>query len=272
METRRPMMHFILFALLAGTAFAGCDSITQPPNHNGTPGCDTACTFQVKDTYVHDRGAFTQGLVYEDGVLYEGTGINGRSTLRKVELATGKVLKSVSLDEQYFGEGITIWKDTIVQLTWQSNVGFVYDKATFVKLRDFEYPTEGWGITHNGTHLIMSDGTDTLYFLDPETFVEVNTIQVRDGNAPLKNLNELEFINGCIYANVWQTDRIVRINPADGKVVGDIDLTGILPLADRIPPVDVLNGIAYDPAEDRFFVTGKLWPKLYHIDLVSREK
>jgi glutamine cyclotransferase len=266
------MMYLTLLSLLAGAAFAGCDSLIHPPQHNGAPGCETACTFQVKDTYPHDRAAFTQGLAYEDGVLYEGTGINGRSSLRKVELATGKVLKSVPLDAQYFGEGITIWKDTIIQLTWQSNIGFVYDKATFAKLRDFEYPTEGWGITHNGTHLIMSDGTDTLYFLDPETFVEVNSIPVRDGNAPLKNLNELEFINGCIYANVWQTDRIVRINPADGKVVGDIDLTGILPLADRIPPVDVLNGIAYDPAEDRFFVTGKLWPKLYHIDLVSREK
>ncbi len=150
-------------------------------------------------------------------------------------------------------------------------MGFVYNKETFEKLREFEYPTEGWGITHDGTHLIMSDGTASLYFLDPETFVEVRTInEVREGGKPVAHLNELEYVNGHIYANIWNTDRIVRINPESGLVVGDVDLSGLLPLADRFPPVDVLNGIAYDPQGSRFFVTGKLWPKLFHIELVER--
>jgi glutamine cyclotransferase len=235
-------------------------------------GCETEGDYIIREAFPHSRDAFTQGLDYDDGFLYEGTGINGQSTLRKVEIATGKVLQSVALDSKYFGEGITVWKDTIIQLTWQTNVGFVYNKATFAKLREFEYPTEGWGITHNDTHLIMSDGTATLYFLDPEAFIEVSTIEVRDATGPVQHLNELEYINGQIYANVWQTDRIVRINPATGQVESDIDLTGLLPLTDRIPPVDVLNGIAHDPANDRLFVTGKLWPKVFHIDLVEVAK
>lgn len=264
-------MFNLISAAIVLFSVTGCEGITTPPLHPGAPGCTEACAFRVVASYPHDRNAFTQGLAYENGFLYEGTGLYGASTLRKVELTTGKVLQSIALPERYFGEGIVIWEDTIIQLTWQSRVGFVYNKESFEKLREFQYPTEGWGITHDGTHLIMSDGTASLYFLDPETFVEVKTIaEVRDENGPVTRLNELEFVNGFIYANVWRTDRLVRIDPESGRVVGDVDLTGLLPLADRIPPVDVLNGIAYDPEGNRFFVTGKNWPKLFHIELVER--
>lgn len=272
------MFHLITgLAAVAITAAASitstsCEGLTTPPHHPGAPGCTGDCVFRVVETFPHDRKAFTQGLAYENGFLYEGTGLNGASTLRKVEINTGTVLQSISLPDEYFGEGITLWKDTIVQLTWQSRKGFVYDKATFQKLREFEYPTEGWGLTHDGAHLIMSDGTASLYFLDPDAFVEVRTLQVRDERGPVSRLNELEYINGFIYANVWQTDRIVRIDPSNGQVVGQVDLSGLLPLADRIPPVDVLNGIAYDAEGDRVFVTGKWWPKLFHIDFVERSR
>jgi glutamine cyclotransferase len=228
------------------------------------------CTYEVINTYPHDPNAFTQGLVYEDGVLYEGTGLKGRSSLRKVELETGEVLQRLDLAAQYFGEGITIWEDKIIQLTWQSHIGFVYDKESFELLREFSYPTEGWGITHDGTRLIMSDGTATLHFLDPETFVETGSVQVFDSNGPVVRLNELEYINGEVYANIWQTDRIARIDPDTGKVTGWIDLTGLLSVEDLRQSVDVLNGIAYDAEHDRLFVTGKLWHKLFEIELVPQ--
>ena len=225
--------------------------------------------YRVVHTYPHDPAAFTQGLVFEDGLLYEGTGLYGQSSLRRVELETGKVLQRRELPAEYFGEGITVFGDRIIQLTWQSNLGFVYDKETFELLKEFSYPTEGWGITHDGTRLIMSDGTATLRFLDPETLQEIGRIDVSDDAGSVARLNELEYVQGEIYANVWQTDRIARISPQTGRVVGWIDLQGLLSAEDRARPVDVLNGIAYDAENDRLFVTGKWWPRLFEIDLVK---
>lgn len=228
-------------------------------------------TYEIVRTYPHDRNAFTQGLIYEEGILYEGTGLNGRSSLRKVELESGKVLQILALPEQYFGEGITVYGDRVFQLTWQSRVGFVYDKESFELLQTFNYPSEGWGLTHDGEHLIMSDGTSTLHFLDPNTLEEVAQIEVHDANGPVVRLNELEYVEGEVYANVWQTDRIARIDPQSGAVSGWIHLGGLLTAADRSQPVDVLNGIAYDARPGRLFVTGKLWPKLFEIELVAEE-
>jgi glutamine cyclotransferase len=228
-------------------------------------------TYQVVNAYPHDRDAFTQGLVFEDGVLYEGTGRHGYSTLRRVDLASGDVLQIRQLPDRFFGEGITIFGERIVQLTWQSGVGFVYDKNSFELLEEFSYPTEGWGITHDGERLIMSDGTSTLRFWNPETFEEIGRIEVRDRDGPVTRLNELEYVRGEIYANVWQTDRIARIAPDTGEVIGWIELAGLLSLEDRSEPVDVLNGIAYDAENDRLFVTGKLWPRLFEIELVPLE-
>jgi glutamine cyclotransferase len=210
-------------------------------------------------------------LVFEDGFLYEGTGLRGRSTLRQVDLDTGNVLRILSLRDQLFGEGITIFDGKIIQLTWQAGLGFVYDKNSFELLRQFHYPTEGWGITHDGERLIMSDGTATLRFLDPESLTEIDRIQVNDSTGPVARLNELEFIRGEVYANVWQTNFIARIDPRTGSVVGWIDLTGLLEPKDLTQPVDVLNGIAYNVENDRLFVTGKLWPKLFEIRLLGVE-
>lgn len=242
-----------------------------PPVASTPPAAIPTYTYTVVNSYPHDPQAFTQGLIYVDGVLYEGTGLNGRSSLRRVHLETGEVQEIVDLDQQYFGEGIALFGDRIIQLTWQSNVAFVYDAQSFERLGEFAYPTEGWGLTHDDTQLIMSDGTANLYFRDPETFAEIGRVEVRDATGPVVRLNELEYINGEVYANVWQTDRIARIDPQTGRVTGWIDLTGLLSAADRTPDVDVLNGIAYDAANDRLFVTGKLWPRLFEIDLILVE-
>jgi glutamine cyclotransferase len=232
------------------------------------PDNTTRWTYEIVNTFAHDPRAFTQGLVFKDGFLYEGTGLNGKSELRKVELETGNVLKTHELPDEFFGEGITIYGDRIVQLTYQSRVGFVYNKETFEMLRQFNYSTEGWGLTNDGRYLVMSDGTPMLYFLDPETFVLDRKIMVLDRDSPVWGLNELEYIDGEIYANVWPTKRIVRIEPATGRVIGWIDLEGILSPKDHSEPVDVLNGIAYDRAGRRLFVTGKFYPKLFEIKLV----
>ncbi|MGE5245503.1 MAG: glutaminyl-peptide cyclotransferase [Betaproteobacteria bacterium] len=225
-------------------------------------------TYRILRVYPHDRDAFTQGLEYHDGFLYEGTGLEGRSSIRKVALETGKVVQRRAVPARYFGEGITIWKDEIIELTWQAGVAFVYDRATFERRRTFNYTGEGWGLTHDGTSLIMSDGTASLRFLDPDTFVERRRITVTDGGVPIPSLNELEYVNGEIYANVWQTMLIARINPKSGRVLGWIDLTGILSPADA-EGTDVMNGIAYDAQRDRLFVTGKLWPKLFEIKVIG---
>ncbi len=222
--------------------------------------------FRVIHTYPHDADAFTQGLVYNDGFLYEGTGIKGRSSVRKVELATGKVLQKIELPFEYFGEGIVLWKDKLIELTWQSRIGFVYDRETLTQVRSFTYNREGWGITHDGKRLIMSDGSSTLFFWDPETFQEIGHLDVDDKGAPVPELNELEYIHGEIYANVWMTDRIARISPSTGHVLGWIDLAGLHVEAETAEN-NVLNGIAYDAKQNRLFVTGKNWPKLFEIQL-----
>jgi glutamine cyclotransferase len=226
--------------------------------------------YKIVKVYPHDQNAFTEGLVIEKGVLYESTGLygNSNSTLRRIDLETGNVLQSYTLPDEFFGEGITVFGDRIIQLTWQSHKGFVYDKHSFELLQEFSYPTEGWGITNDGTQLIMSDGTANLYFLDPETFQKVGQIEVRDGNASVTNINELEYINGEVYANIWLTNKIAIINPQTGQVKAWIDLTGIY-TQENNDPNSVLNGIAYDAEADRLFVTGKLWSQLFEIKLIA---
>jgi glutamine cyclotransferase len=225
--------------------------------------------YQVVRSYPHDRDAFTQGLIFRDGGFYEGTGLNGRSGIRKVKLETGEVLQVKPLSSEYFGEGITEWKGQIVQLTWRSEVGFVYDLKTLEQTKQWTYTGEGWGLTHDDTRIIMSDGSAALRFIDPVTLKETGRITVRDANGPVERLNELEYVNGEIFANVWTTDRIVRISPKDGRVTGWIDLTGLLPAAERARDA-VLNGIAYDASGNRLFVTGKLWPRVFEIRLVKK--
>ncbi len=226
-------------------------------------------TYQVINEYPHDPNAFTQGLIMEEGVLYEGTGLYGSSTLRKVDLETGNVLQTSVLSDGFFGEGITIFEGKIIQLTWKSNKGFVYDRQSFDLIEEFNYSTEGWGITNDGTRLIMSDGTANLYFLNPETFERVGQIEVCD-NEPVTKLNELEYIKGEVYANIWQTDKIAIIDPDSGKVRGWINLAGIYTL-ENSNSNNVLNGIAYDAEHDRLFVTGKRWSKLFQIKLITTE-
>jgi glutaminyl-peptide cyclotransferase len=221
--------------------------------------------YQIVRTYPHDPKAYTQGLVYQNGFLYESTGLHGQSSLRKVDLETGAVIQEVYLAARFFGEGLALYKDRMFQLTWQSKIGFIYDLGSFNRVGDFSYPGEGWGLTHDGSSLIMSDGTDKLRYLDPETQKTRRDLKVRNGEHSQADLNELEFIKGQIYANVYQTDRIARIDPDSGRVVSWIDLAGLLKPEDRKKPVDVLNGIAYDAGGDRIFVTGKLWPKLFEI-------
>src|SRR5688572_15437802 len=257
--------------LLAGAVLAAGAWVQSGPKPAQPSNRPALFGYTVVRSYPHDPLAFTQGLEFVDGVLYESTGLNGRSGIRKVQLATGEVLQTQPLDARYFGEGITVWKNRIIQLTWQSEVGFVYDRQTFQQQRTFQYQGEGWGLTHDGTRLIMSDGSQsgTLRFLDPETLRQVGTLVVRDGQAPVAHLNELEYVKGQIYANVWQTDRIAIIAPKTGQVTGWIDLRGLLDPREAAADA-VLNGIAYDAAGDRLFVTGKLWPRIYEIRLTPK--
>ncbi|HYL38366.1 MAG TPA: glutaminyl-peptide cyclotransferase [Bryobacteraceae bacterium] len=226
--------------------------------------------YRVVHSYPHDRHAFTQGLEFRAGFLYEGTGLNGQSTVRKVKLETGEVLQEVSLEPQYFGEGITVFNQQILELTWRSGIGFVYDQNSFRRLRSFNYSGEGWGLANDGSEIYMSDGTPQLRVWNPVTLREKRRFTVRDGAKPITYLNELECVRGEIYANVWQTDRIARISPKDGRVLGWVNLSGILSAAERSENTDVLNGIAYDVLGDRLFVTGKNWPKLFEIKLVPK--
>jgi glutamine cyclotransferase len=253
------------------TAAAPTIAGTTTPSPSPTLTAPPVYTYNVIASYPHDPNAFTQGLDIDDGNLYEGTGLWGQSSLRLVNLETGAVLLEESLSAEYFGEGITVLGDRIYQITWQENTGFVYDQNNFELLQTFSYPTEGWGITHDGTRLIVSDGTSTIYFWDPETLAEIGRINVSDNEGPVIQLNELEYVNGEIWANVWLTDRIARISPETGQVLGWIDLTGLLDTSNLTEPVDVLNGIAFDESNGRLFVTGKLWPALYEIELVASE-
>jgi glutamine cyclotransferase len=227
-------------------------------------------TFTVVHVYPHDPEAFTQGLVYHDGFLYEGTGLNGRSSLRKVRLETGEVLQHADLAPDYFGEGIAILDDQVFQLTWRSQTGFVYKLSDFSLLRRFSYPGEGWGLTTDGRDLYMSDGSAEIRVIAPAGFREKRRIKVHDGSTPITELNELEWVEGEIFANVWQTDRIARISPATGRVTGWIDLKGLLSPVYKLQEGAVLNGIAYDARGKRLFVTGKLWPSVFEIQLVRK--
>ena len=251
-------IRLLAFVLLAGSAAAHAADI---PVYG----------YQVVRAYPHDTGAYTEGLFYKDGYLYESTGQVGQSTVRKVALETGDVVQRHRLPKQYFGEGIVAWKDRLVQLTWQSGTGFVYDLASFTPQRSFSYEGEGWALTRDDTHLYMSDGTPVLRVLDPETLQVVRRITVTADGTPVTHLNELEWVDGEIYANVWLTDRIARIDPASGHVVGWIDLAGLFDI-NRLPNPgdDVLNGIAWDAEHKRLFVTGKCWPQLFEITLVKR--
>lgn len=225
-------------------------------------------TYRIVHIYPHDPRAFTQGLVFVDGHLYESTGINGQSTLRMVDIETGRILQNQPVDAKYFAEGLTDWGSTLVQLTWQSHLALVYDRFTFRLVRTFSYHGEGWGLTQDQRSLILSDGTPTLRCFDPHTFKEVRRLTVKDRGKPVTDINELEYIDGQIYANIWHSDRIARISPRTGRVLGWIDLKGLLPVSERTGQEAVLNGIAWDAALRRLFVTGKLWPKLFEIEVV----
>jgi glutamine cyclotransferase len=225
-------------------------------------------SFRVVKAFPHDPTAFTQGIVFADGIFYESTGLRGHSTLRKVTPETGAVIQQVRVEDRYFAEGLALVGDELLQLTWEENEGLVYDKATLRRLRTFSYPTEGWGMAFEGKSLVMSDGSSRLFFLDPKTQRPVRSIQVLEGGHPVERLNELEFVRGELWANVWQTDRIVKINHRTGQVTGWIDLEGLLRPDARGPEGDVLNGIAWDRAGDRIFVTGKKWPWVFQIEVV----
>ena len=226
---------------------------------------------RVVKEYPHDPEAFTEGLVFGDGFFYESTGLHGRSSLRQVEPETGRVVKKYDLPSWYFGEGLTLWKGSLIQLTWKSAIGFIYNQASFSIEREFSYSGEGWGLTHDGESLIMSNGTAELVFLDPQTLVQRHSLPVLDGGRPVRFLNELEYIKGEIFANIWQEDFIAVISPKTGQVTAWIDVSD---LRKRLPPgssAEVLNGIAYDAQKDRIFVTGKLWPLLFEIEIIKSE-
>ena len=256
------MLPFAAVAASAALALQGQAARSVPPSTSKAP----KSGYTVVRSYPHDPKAFTQGLEYFQGFLYEGTGIKGRSSVRKVELETGKVLQEERLHPQYFGEGITISQGKLFQLTWHDRTGFVYDIKTLKLIRNFAYFGEGWGLAHDAAGLIMSDGTSTLRFLEPTRFQERRRVRVTDGGVPIERLNELEYVRGEIWANVWETDFIVRISPKDGRVLGWIDMRG-LPGAPAAKPgaEAVLNGIAYDASTNRIFVTGKLWPRVFEI-------
>jgi glutamine cyclotransferase len=242
----------------------------EPSSSPAQPPVIPVYGYRVIHTYPHDTNAFTEGLVYADGYLYEGTGLYGSSELRQEVLTTGVVVQRRALSAQYFGEGVAVYGNKIAELTWQSHTGFVLDRATFALQGQFGYSWEGWGLTYDGSRLIMSDGTPTIHFLDPATLQPTGQITVTAEGQGVRNLNELEWVNGEIYANVWMTDRIARISPATGDVTGWIDLTGLRPAGTYGNPDAVLNGIAYDVAGNRLFVTGKLWPSLFEIQLVPK--
>ena len=254
--------------LLCITLCAAChtpangDRVTPAPNSNAAV---PKYGYQIVNIWPHDSNAFTQGLILADGKLLESTGQEGRSSLRSVELETGKVLKKVDVPEPYFAEGIALLNGKIYQLTWQHQLGFIYDAQSFQKVGQFNYQGEGWGLTTDGQSLILSDGSNRIRFLDPSNFSVKKTITVLDGQTPVKELNELEYVQGAIYANIWHDNRIAIIDPQSGHVTGWIDLNGLMPEGELQDPEAVLNGIAYDQAHDKLYVTGKLWPRLFEI-------
>jgi glutaminyl-peptide cyclotransferase len=242
-----------------------------PPSPAGPRAAIPTWTYEVVRTYPHDTAAFTQGLFYLNGFLYESTGLEGRSTIRKERLEDGQVLQKRALPAELFGEGIVDWGNRLVTLTWKNHFGYVLDLNTFAGEQRYSYEGEGWGLTRDDKEIILSDGTAELRFLDPKSLLETHRVKVTASGRPVDQLNELEWVKGEVFANIWQTDKIARINPLSGRVVGWIDLTGLLPQSDRVANyTDVLNGIAYDSATDRLWVTGKLWPKLYEIRLKLR--
>jgi glutamine cyclotransferase len=261
----------IILAMALFLAPAGLAMAVQEHDEEGIARTAPTWGYEIINEYPHDPAAFTQGLVYLDGEFYEGTGLKGESTLRRVEIETGEVQQMTALHDVYFGEGIEIVDDRVYQLTWRNEIGFIYELSTLEQTETFFYNGEGWGLTYNGTHLVMSDGSNWLTFRDPETFRIVRQVEVVDGDQPVKLLNELEWVDGEIWANVYTTDWIARIDPETGTVTGWIDMTGLLP--DEISEEDVgpLNGIAWDPDAGRIFVTGKLWPVLFEIELIEPE-
>ena len=266
---KKSLVIALLFIIIILVISASLFVLINNNKSQATPATTTHYTYSIVNTYPHDPNAFTEGLTYVDGFLYESTGLNGDSSVRRVNLTTGVVEQEVNLDTQYFGEGMTIVNNTIDQLTWESHIGFIYNKTTFALLGNFSFTTEGWGLTFDGKQLIMSDGTSNLYFLDPTTFARTGQAQVHDGNTTIVNVNELEYIKGDVYANIWQTNTIAIINPQTGQVKAWIDLSG-LPSEKNSNPNAVLNGIAYDQINDRLFVTGKDWPSIYQIKLVPQ--
>ncbi len=255
----------LIVALLGGFWVRSREGGEQAVASN-TPVTAREVGYEVVNNFPHDPSAFLQGLVWHNG-FFESTGQFGRSSLRRVEYPTGKVLQRVNLDEQYFGEGLAMVDNRLIQLTWQSRRGFVYDRDSFKQLREFEYDTEGWGLTYDGKSLILSDGTDVLTFIDPDSFKPSRKLSVKFNGKALRELNELEYIDGEIWANVWHSDRIVRIDPASGQVKSYLNLAGILPQSEKSDPEAVLNGIAYDAKGKRIFVSGKLWPRIFEIRL-----
>lgn len=258
-------------SLLLSIVILAAAPVTASSARPARPVAAPTYDYHVVRSYPHDPGAFTEGLFYLGGYLYESTGLEGQSDVRKVRLETGEVVQRRTIPAQYFGEGIVSWKDRLFELTWKDQVGFIYDLATFEPKSQFRYRGEGWALTQDGRRLIMTDGTPDIRFLNPATLKEIGRLHVTLDGQPVRNLNEVEWVKGEIYANVWLTDTIVRIDPATGRVVGRIDLSGLLTATDRgASTPDVLNGIAYDAAHDRLFVTGKNWPKLYEIKLEKR--
>lgn len=254
-----------LFILLA---LASCKNEDKDPDDQPPPEGPKGLSYAIGKAYPHDTSSFTQGLVIYNGQLYEGTGLEGRSRLMRVDLNTGKALQSVNLDPRYFGEGITILRDTIYQLTWQNKIVLVYTAGDLKPVKQFTFDSEGWGITTDGKELIVSNGTSNLYYYDPATFKLLRTQSVTEGGSLAFNLNELEYIDGYIYANQWQAAYILKIDPATGNVVAKADLKDVWDLVKRKDPAaDVPNGIAYDTATKKMYVTGKLWPELYEIEL-----
>ena len=265
--TRMPLIVLLVLSLACLQCNAGGANTNTAPASAPENTVVPTLGYEVVNTWPHDQTAFTQGLVFLDGKLIESTGQQGRSSLRSVELETGKVLKKVDVPEPYFAEGIALLNNKIYQLTWEHRLGFIYDAQTFKKTGEFSYSGEGWGLTTDGKSLILSDGSNRIRFLDPDSFRATKTIAVTDGKTPVGQLNELEFVNGEIYANLWHDDRIAAIDPQTGRVKAWIDLRGLLQSGDTRDAEAVLNGIAYDPASNRLFVTGKLWPKLFEIKI-----